>query len=734
MEEVLANSCGLANAKEIKAAKASWWRVMAIPVRAEARPQGTATITHLDDRLQNEVCCVAAFDFHRLRQTLRVNRRDTHPTMPQTPVPALTAPALRRALIAGATRVIAARDGLNKINVFPVADGDTGNNLAFTMGSVLNGALSRRSRHIGELLGRIGDDAIDGARGNSGAILAQFLHGVAEHARAQPALDAASLAAAVRHGARSARSALAQPVEGTILSVIDSFADAMQEAVAQWRGGMPDSTTPDNMPIDSRPLDSKPDDVRGRFARGLVQARTALARTPQQMALLQKAGVVDAGAQGFVDLLEGIAEFVDGGPRALRIRAAPSAANDAHDALPGHEPHPAHDAVDPLRRWCTECLLIADPGKGQRIERDALRAALQAIDADSMVLAGGATRMRVHAHVSTPQALFDACADFASVEGMKADDMRQQSHSLERAQHVAIVTDSAVDLPDEIVERYGIQVVPVRVNLDGRDYLDKVGLSTAEFYRRMAASQQLPRTSQPPPGDFRRVFDFLRSHRPSTVYVGLSRAVSGTLQSAEHAAARVDEGDSGRIRVFDSINAAGGQGLLAWRAAELAESGADAETIWQELLRLRPQTLTWAMARDISHAVRGGRIPPWTEPAVRITGLTPIAKVNSDGRLAVAGGLFAKTKAPEAFAAYVAKRAAKSLRSQTPRLDGNTLRLRAIIGHCDAREDGERLLIALRSRLDARGVGLQEAHVVETGPAIGAHAGRGTLVVSMQPY
>lgn len=85
----------------------------------------------------------------------------------------LTAPALRRALIAGARRVIADRDQLNRINVFPVADGDTGNNLAQTLGSLLNGALRRRSRHVGELLQRIGNDAIDGARGNSGAILAQ---------------------------------------------------------------------------------------------------------------------------------------------------------------------------------------------------------------------------------------------------------------------------------------------------------------------------------------------------------------------------------------------------------------------------------------------------------------------------------------------------------------------------------------------------------------------------------
>lgn len=622
---------------------------------------------------------------------------------PTNDSPALTAPALRRALIAGARRVIASRDGLNKINVFPVADGDTGNNLAFTLGSVLNGALSRRSRHIGELLRRIGDDAIDGARGNSGAILAQFLHGVAEHARSRAVLDATALAAAVRHGAASARRALAKPVEGTILSVIDSFADAMQDAAAQLR-------------------DAKSADVRGSFARGLAQARSALARTPQQMALLQKAGVVDAGAQGFVDLLEGIAEFVEIGPRAIRLHGPVAAANETLD----DDAHPAHDEVDPQRRWCTECLLLAGADAAP-IEREALRAALAAIDADSMVLAGGEHRMRVHAHVAQPQALFDACARFAAVEGMKADDMLLQSRSLEQKRLVAVVTDSAADLPDAIAERYGLHVVPVRVDLDGRDYLDKIGLATGEFYRRMAASQQLPRTSQPPPGDFRRTFDFLRSHRPATVYVGLSRAISGTLQSAEHAATRIEGGD---VRVFDSVNAAGGQALLAWRAAEMAETGADADTIVRELERLRPLTLTWAILRDISHAVRGGRIPRWAAPAVGFTGLTPIARVRADGRLGVAGGLIAKAKAPEAFARYVAKRAAAAFRSAT---GTQALRLRAIVGHCDAHEDALRLAATLRAQFDARLVSVEELHLVETGPAIGAHAGRGTLVVSLQP-
>jgi fatty acid-binding protein DegV len=148
----------------------------------------------------------------------------------------------------------------------------------------------------------------------------------------------------------------------------------------------------------------------------------------------------------------------------------------------------------------------------------------------------------------------------------------------------------------------------------------------------------------------------------------------------------------------------------------LAADGAELATIVAELERLRPLTRTWAMARDISHAVRGGRIPPWAGPLVRYTGLTPVAKMKPEGRLSVSGGLFAKKDAPEAFARHLARRLP----------DGQ--RWRAIVGHCDALDDGQRLLEALRRRLD-----LEQAWLVETGPALGAHAGRGALLVSVQP-
>ncbi|HJS35467.1 MAG TPA: DegV family protein [Pseudoxanthomonas sp.] len=593
----------------------------------------------------------------------------------------LTAPALRLALIAGARRVIAGRDALNRINVFPVADGDTGNNLASTLGSVLHGALSQPSQHVGDLLSRVGNDAIDGARGNSGAILAQFLHGVAERVRNLPELDARSLAAAVRQGAQSARQALAQPVEGTILSVIAAFAEELDAAAGEGNQS----------------------DARSGFVRALVRARRALADTPRQMALLQRAGVVDAGAQGFVDLLEGIAEFVEGGPRAVRVRAsAPGAANDAAGSM-------VHDhAIDPARRWCTECLLL-----GEALDRDRLRAALEAGGADSIVIAGGASRLRVHAHIGSPQVLFDACAAQGHVEGMKADDMVRQNAVAAATQSLVVVTDSAADLPEDIAERHAIGVVPARVDLDGRDYLDKVGLSTGEFYRRMAFSRQLPRTSQPPPGDFRRQFELSLAHHARVLYVGLSRALSGTLQSGERAAAR---DPSGRVRVFDTVNAACGQALLVWRAAELAAEGRSEADVVAELERLRPLTRMWAIAPDISHAVRGGRIPRWAAPIAKLSALTPIAKMSAEGRMTVAGILLTRERAPEAFA----RRVARQLESGQ--------RWRVIVGHCDARPQGERLLAALRARLR-----ISEDRLVETGAAIGAHAGQGALIVAVQP-
>lgn len=604
------------------------------------------------------------------------------PTLSAVPLPVADSPeisalVLRRALIAGARRVIADRDTLNRINVFPVADGDTGNNLAFTLQAVLAGALSQRARSVGELLNRVGAQAVDGARGNSGAILAQFFQGMSESVGGAERLDAMLLARAVRAGADSARQALSEPREGTVLSVIRAFAEALDAK----RVGL---------------------GLQAAFEYALQRSREALAATTGQLAVLQKAGVVDAGARGFVDLLEGIAEFIQDG----RSTAPAETADTASLAVAAHT-----DAIDnehPDHRWCSECLVSADA-----LDRIALRRAVEALGASCVVLAGSSTRARLHAHVADAQALFDACARFGQLEGCKADDMFAQQRHTGLHQEVAIITDSSADLPPGLAEQLNVDVVPLRINFGERDYLDRVSLMPREFFQRVRAGGVLPRTSQPPVGDFRRQFEFLLAHHPQVLYVGLSRAVSGTLQAAESAAAKLG---SERVQVFDTAQAAGGQGLLVMAAAELAAAGETRERIVAELQRLKPLTLTWAAARDVKHAVRGGRVPRWIGPIAEWFGLTPIAHVTHEGRLKVSGALFGSQDVPARMAAYVAKR--------TPA--GQQWRL--IVGHGDSPEDGQALLEGLRARLDCT-----QSWLVDTGPAVGAHAGPGTLVVSLQP-
>jgi hypothetical protein len=243
---------------------------------------------------------------------------------------------LKQALIAGIGRVIAERDLLNRINVFPVPDGDTGSNLGFTLASVREALRGMRGNHAGAVFERVASEAIDGARGNSGAILAQFLQGFGEVLGTHQRLTLCPLANAADLGASQARQAIAEPREGTMLSVISAFAASLRQA-----------------------CDQGIDDLRTAFTHALAASRAALANTPNQLAVLRKAGVVDAGAQGFLHLLEGIDEYIRSGRAAgaySRSTAAAEVGVVASEELAAGETH----------RWCSECV-----GRGDRSPRGA---------------------------------------------------------------------------------------------------------------------------------------------------------------------------------------------------------------------------------------------------------------------------------------------------------------------------------------------------------------------------
>jgi DegV family protein with EDD domain len=585
---------------------------------------------------------------------------------------------VRRALSAGIQYVIARQEYLNAINVFPVPDGDTGTNIAFTLRAVQAAMSDDMQRHAGHMLETVASAALDGARGNSGAIFAQFFQGLSEKARDLKALSPAHFVAAVSHGAASARGALAQPREGTLLTVMTDFAAGLKEELIQ------------NPHVD----------VQALMLKGLARAEVSLANTPNQLEVLKKAGVVDAGAQGFVDIIQGVVDFLKDGNL---------------DELPADTPlpveaHPQDVELDTQYRYCTECLI-----QGEDLDRAALSAELAALGG-SLVVAGSARKIRVHIHLNSPDPLFRIAARYGKVSSEKADDMwRQARLAGKRVARPAVVTDSGADIPESLRESLDIHMVPVRVHFGEHAYLDKVSLKPADFYRELAENPHHPKTSQPPPGDFRREFSILGSHYEAVIYIGLTSRASGTFQAGASAAARTDDA---AVEVLDSRSVSCGQGLLTMYAAECALAGLDAAAALKAVQGMMPHTVTFGMIPDLTSAVRGGRVPRSKKLLADLLHVTPLLTARPDGEIKSCGVLFGRGDLALKFARYLARRAPPGSRH------------RLLVGHCAAPEAAERLLAELKALLPE----VESAHVTEVGPALGSHAGLGALVVSLQAY
>ncbi len=591
----------------------------------------------------------------------------------------LDGPRLARGLSAGIRHLFLRRDYINRINVFPVPDGDTGTNMAFTFKTIMEALGDRMSDRVGDslesVLDRVTEAALDGARGNSGAIMAQFFQGFREAVEEKKLLTAAGLAAASERGAEQSWTAMSEPVAGTLPTVLEDFATELAERVADGVS-----------------------DIRLLLRHGLDRARVSLANTPNLLPVLKQNGVVDAGGQGFVDLLEGIWAFTDRGKiDELEENMADLAtvAMDVKEAVGEHH-------------FCTECVI-----EGESLDRSAVMGRLQTLDCSSLMVAGNERKVRVHLHVNNPGEAYLACEEFGEITQQKADDMRRQFGLLNHPGRVAVVCDSGADLPDSEVERLGIHVVPVRLSFGEREFLDGVSLTPAEFYRLLEESDDLPRTSQPPARDFRRVYSLLGSHGYEVISVGLSTRLSGTTQAAESAAGRCEDV---KVRVFDTQNASSGQGLLAIVAAEAAAEGMSTAEVVSLLTELAPQTQTIAIPHDLAPAVRGGRVPAWLKRVTDLLRVTPVLMAK-DGKLGLAGFKTGKGADSAALARQVVKR-----------MEAGEV-YRVMISHV-ANDEGAH---EVRRIVLERHPRIHSCHIAEAGPALGVHLGTGGLIVGFLP-
>ena len=191
----------------------------------------------------------------------------------------------------GIFAVVNAQEKLNSINVFPVADGDTGTNLCLSLYPIINITNSQTEKTVGSLLEKIADKLIDHSRGNSGSILAQFFQGMSDSAVDIEQFDTYQFLRSLKMGNRYAREALSEPVDGTILTVIDKFSESFEDSYSN----------------------EKNKGFSEIFSRVMVTTKEAVAETKNQLDVLRDSNVEDAGAKGFYILMHGFVEFIVNG-------------------------------------------------------------------------------------------------------------------------------------------------------------------------------------------------------------------------------------------------------------------------------------------------------------------------------------------------------------------------------------------------------------------------------------
>ncbi|MFV0309281.1 MAG: DegV family protein [Desertimonas sp.] len=273
---------------------------------------------------------------------------------------------------------------------------------------------------------------------------------------------------------------------------------------------------------------------------------------------------------------------------------------------------------------------------------------------------------------------------------------------------VGIVTDSACDLPQELADRWAIEIVPLSIRFGDDELIDREQLSTDEFWTRCAQSSQLPSTAAPSPGRFEQAY---RAHAArgatAVVAITLSGALSATYQSAELAAREIGDLD---VRVVDSRSVTLGLGTIALAAAELAATGATADEVAGLAQHLVARTRVFGALDTLENLKKGGRIGNAAALLGTALSIKPIIAV-VDGAVEQHGRQRTRSKALNYLVDTVRE------------YQGRIEHLAVLHADCD---DVDQFVDRLRPFHDG------EIVVGQIGPVIGSHAGRGTIGVAFQ--
>jgi DegV family protein with EDD domain len=480
-------------------------------------------------------------------------------------------------IISGAREVMQHKSQLNQINVFPVADGDTGSNLYSTMKSIIN--KSEKKESLKSTMASVADAALEGARGNSGIIFAQFFQGISDGIKGDE-FTSDELIFASDVAVQYAYEAVEQPVEGTILTIMKVFSDSLKE---YCKDGL----------------------ITG-LESAYEKVIKAVDHTTEQLKVLKKSSVVDSGAKGFQVFLKG---FILGlkGQYVLHEEEEVDFIEHIHDDTFNY-------------RYCTEAL-VKDCSEDLKLLLEDL--------GDSLIVAGSKRKKRIHIHTDQPKLVFNRLSKLSIILEQKVDDMQRQHAMVHHRKHNrVIVTDSIADLPQAIVDDEQVYVLPLNLLIGEENYLDKLTISNE---RVLDLAHLKPTSSLPSEKEVSNMINYLQSYYDEIFILSVSSHLSGTFQLLKKYA---DQSDN--VHVLDTLQNSVAQGVLVNQAIDYLNKEIKTSQFLGEIKKDIDHSRILVSVDSIDPMVASGRLSVNAGHIVKKVGIKPIVTLNN-GQGAIAG-------------------------------------------------------------------------------------------------
>ncbi|MDI9819842.1 MULTISPECIES: DegV family protein [unclassified Legionella] len=585
------------------------------------------------------------------------------------PLNKLTGATFHAAIIAGCYKLIHYRQELNKINVFPVADGDTGDNLYSTCMAIIE--FSSAKIELRSTLESIADASTIGARGNSGIIFSHFFNLLAKNLPNKEELHFNDFSEIVVQIGKEIAMVVTNPVPGTMITLIQKWGSLC--GMNQSRSLLA-QTLLELLPLLSHEVD----------------------QTKQLLTILQKTNVVDAGALGFYYFIDGFTQFLQQPhstdtatippPLAITERLQLTCATTEH-------------------RYCAEAVL-----KSASIDKNKLLHFLKQ-QGDCASVTGNERITRFHVHTNNPREVFTSLSKEYTIQYPKVDDMQRQ-HELQfgKKYKIALVTDSSADLPQDFIDQYQIHQIPLNIHVDEHHLLDKYCFETNVFYKQLNSFKTHPKTSCLNPILIEEKLAKIAPYYDHVLILSISSQMSGIYNAFLVATQKYDN-----ITVLDTKTNSGAHGLLLHYAGQLIASGNNIESIVNFVREAIKNTYIFVMVNQFESMIRSGRVNKISGRIAQWVNIKPVISIDSAGQGIIVDKCFSHSRASNKLITFLQKK----------RDESQLILEDYCIVHADEKNQALRL-----ADMAIRAFDKAPTYIESVSLAIGLHAGQGCIALA----